>query len=202
LPSPKSLFHAKESCGLPIGNLTSQLFGNIYLNDFDHFVKQSLGIGCYGRYVDDFILIHNEKEYLKILVPRIAEYLKTRLQLTLHPHKVYLQHIEKGVQYLGSVIKPHRKYISRRTTGNFYAAIEKHNLIVRDHKPTIEEQRNFFACINSYLGILRHYKTYKLRKHFLLRHASSWWWNYFHIAGLFSKLAYKTSVKKNRKERK
>jgi RNA-directed DNA polymerase len=65
LPSSKSLFHAQHNCGLPIGNLLSQLFGNIYMNEFDHWVKRELGIKYYSRYVDDFILIHNSKEYLQ-----------------------------------------------------------------------------------------------------------------------------------------
>ena len=65
LPDSKSLFYAKKDCGLPIGNLTSQLFGNVYLNDFDHWVKNDLGIRYYGRYVDDMILIHNDINYLK-----------------------------------------------------------------------------------------------------------------------------------------
>ena len=65
LPKTKSLFHAKEDCGLPIGNLSSQLFGNVYMNDFDHFVKRDLKIKYYGRYVDDFILVHYDKEHLK-----------------------------------------------------------------------------------------------------------------------------------------
>jgi RNA-directed DNA polymerase len=190
LPASKTLFQAGENCGLPIGNLTSQLFGNIYLNDFDHFVKRDLDIRYYGRYVDDFILMHHDKEYLKTLVPHIADYLQTKLRLTLHPHKIYLQPIENGVQYLGAVIKPYRKYIAKRTTGNFYAAIAKHNLIAQNHKPTVAEKRAFFTCTNSYLGILQHYKTYKLRKSFLLNQVSAWWWNYFYIAG-FAKLVFK-----------
>ena len=61
LPKTKSLFFARENCWLPIGNLTSQLFSNVYLNDFDHFVKEELKIKYYWRYVDDFIMIHNNK---------------------------------------------------------------------------------------------------------------------------------------------
>ncbi len=69
LPETKSLFHASQNCGLPIGNLTSQLFGNIYMNAFDHWVKRELGIKYYGRYVDNFVLVHNDKENLKSLIP-------------------------------------------------------------------------------------------------------------------------------------
>jgi retron-type reverse transcriptase len=80
-----------QDCGLPIGNLTSQLFGNICLNEFDHFVKKDLHIRYYGRYVDDFILIHQEKEYLKSLIVPIREFLDHNLQLKLHPDKSSLR---------------------------------------------------------------------------------------------------------------
>ena len=100
LPRTKSLFFTKENCGLPIGNLTSQLFSNIYLNDFDHFVKEELGIKYYGRYVDDFVLIHREKEVLKNLIPQMRNYLQQQLHLTLHPKKIYLQPVQHGVQFL------------------------------------------------------------------------------------------------------
>src|SRR5574344_2748269 len=69
LPQTKSLFHSKPNCGLPIGNLTSQGFANFYMDSFDHFVKHDLKIQYYGRYVDDFVIVHEDKEYLKKLIP-------------------------------------------------------------------------------------------------------------------------------------
>jgi RNA-directed DNA polymerase len=183
LPKTKSLFYANQNCGLPIGNLTSQLFGNIYMNNFDHFVKRDLQITCYGRYVDDFVLVHNNKEYLKSIIPRISDYLKSELKLTLHPDKIYLQDIKKGVKYLGAVIKPHRKYIANRSKGNFYGSITKHNKVVRDHKPSQEEKNEFLNSMNSYLGIMKHYRTFKHRKNIMRENISGWWWNYFSIDG-------------------
>ena len=191
LPKNKSLFHAKADCGFPIGNLTSQLFGNIYLNEFDHFVKRDLGIRYYGRYVDDFVLVHRDKDYLKSLIETMREYLMENLQLELHPNKIYLQHYTKGVKYLGAVIKPHRIYIANRIKGSFYAAIEKQNKIVRDHKPTTEEQEKFQSSMNSYLGILKHYKTYNMRKRMIFKNLSVWWWNYVYLAGGISKFVMK-----------
>lgn len=191
LPVNKSLFHVKSNCGLPIGNLTSQLFGNIYLNDFDHFVKRDLKIRYYGRYVDDFILVHREKEYLKSLIPLVKEYLSGYLLLELHPNKIYLQHYSKGVKYLGAVIKPHRIYIANRTRGNFYEAIENKNQIARDHKPTREEQEKFLSSMDSYLGIMKHYKTYNMRKQMIFRNLSVWWWNYTYLSGGISKFVLK-----------
>jgi len=191
LPHSKSLFNAGKMKGLPIGNLTSQLFGNVYLNDFDHFVKRDLKIKYYGRYVDDFILVHPSKDYLKMLMPVIADYLKNRLKLTLHPDKIYLQHFSKGVKYLGAVIKPYRKYVANRTKHNFYLAIERHNKIARDHKPSWEEKKDFQSCMNSYLGIMKHYKTYKIRKQMLVKSMSAWWWNYVSLRGGYSKFILK-----------
>ena len=133
LPDSKSLFHAQPNCGLPIGNLTSQMFGNVYMNNFDHWVKQELGIKYYGRYVDDFVLIHTDKEYLKTCIPRIRNYLKEELLLELHPNKIYFQHVRKGVQYLGAVVKPYRINIASQIKGNYYNTIVAQNKIANQH---------------------------------------------------------------------
>ncbi len=111
LPASKSLFKVSKTNGLPIGNLTSQLFGNVYLNEFDHFVKRDLRIRYYGRYVDDFVIIHENKHYLLNVISEIRKYLQSELSLQLHPDKIYFQHFSKGVSYLGAVIKSHRIYI-------------------------------------------------------------------------------------------
>jgi hypothetical protein len=194
LPHTKSLFQAQPNCGLPIGNLTSQLFGNIYMNEFDHWVKRELGIKHYGRYVDDFILIHESKEYLQSIIPKLSDFLLSTLELTLHSDKIYLQHYSKGVKYLGAVIKPYKTYIANRTKGNFYNAIEKQNQIARDHKPTKEEQQAFQSSMNSYLGIMKHYKTYKLRKDMIFKNLSGWWWNYVYLSGGITKFEMKTKT--------
>lgn len=194
LPKTKSLFHAGKNCGLPIGNLTSQLFGNIYLNEFDHFVKKDLQIRYYGRYVDDFVLIHQNKEYLKSLIEPIRKFLDQNLQLKLHPDKIYLQHYTKGVKYLGAVIKPHRIYIASRTKGNFYKAIEKQNEIVRHRKPGKDDIKHFLCSMNSYLGIMKHYKSYKARKKMIFKHLSVWWWNHVYLSGRISKFVVKRRI--------
>jgi RNA-directed DNA polymerase len=158
LPLGKSLFDTEPNCGLPIGNLTSQLFGNVYLDGFDHFVKQELGIKYYGRYVDDVIILHEDKEYLKSIVPKIREYLRENLSLTLHPDKIYLQHFSKGVKFLGTMIKPYRRYIANSTKGSLYAYLKGNSR---------GQGQGYFSGVNSYLGILRHCSTYSLRKKIL-----------------------------------
>jgi len=167
IPPDKSLFSSPENCGLPIGNLTSQVFANFYMNSFDHLIKHNLKIRYYGRYVDDFVMIHSHKEYLKSIIPIIREYLYSNLGLVLHPNKIYLQHYSKGLSYLGAVIKSNRIYIGNRTKGNFYQAIQIHNKTADHHKPDKSEIKSFQSSTNSYLGIMKHYKTFNIRKKML-----------------------------------
>jgi RNA-directed DNA polymerase len=188
LPPDKSLFYSAPGCGLPIGNLTSQIFANFYLNAFDHFIKHDLGMRYYGRFVDDFIVVHERHDTLKSLIPVIAEFLKTELKLKLHPKKAYLQHHSKGVTFLGVTLKPNRICMGKRTKSNFYEAIAKHNLIVSKGKPSKEEQAAFLCSMNSYLGIMKHYDTYRLRRKILKKHISIWWWNLFYISAGYSRL--------------
>ena len=180
LPKDKSLFAAKPGYGLPIGNLTSQVFANVYMSSLDHFVKHQLGIRYYGRYVDDFVLVHRNKDYLKSLIPIISKFLKTELHLKLHPKKIYLQHYSKGVNYIGGFIKPNRIYVSKRTKGNFYEAIHKQNkLIENTTNPSKAEKLLFLSTMNSYLGVLRNFKSFKLRKLYISTGLSKKWFTYF-----------------------
>ena len=190
LPKSKSLFWAGENKGLPIGNLTSQLFGNVYLNDFDHFIKYKLGCRYYGRYVDDFVIVHQDKEYLKSTIPVLRKYLQDEFSLELHPNKIYLQHFSKGVGFLGAALKPYRAYIRNQTKGNFYKKIEYWNnfLAENQYKLTKETLGQFLASMNSYLGIMRQYSTYKLRKKMLTKNLSVYFWNYVYISNNYNKL--------------
>lgn len=155
LPETKSLFFTKENCGLPIWNLTSQLFSNIYMNDFDHYIKDTLKIKYYGRYVDDFVIIHKDKEYLKSVIPQIKNFLKDELHLTLHPKKIYLQEIKHWVQFLWAYIKPYRKYRAKRTIWNFYNKMRECN------------REPWESSLNSYLWLFIHYNQYNLVKKFM-----------------------------------
>jgi hypothetical protein len=179
LPASKSLFYARVGCGLPIGNLTSQLFGNVYLNEFDHFVKGGLGLKYYGRYVDDFVLVHRDKSYLKLIIPEIGDYLRRELGLELHGKKIYLQHFRKGVKFLGTVIKSYRIYIDKRTKGNFYKKIRECNRLLdaQENKLSLEQVKDIITAANSYLGLLRPFRTHRLQIR-LICSFSVYWWNY------------------------
>jgi len=200
LPKNKSLFNSPQDCGLPIGNLTSQVFANFYMHQFDAFITKELELKYYGRYVDDFVIVHPDKDYLKSLIPQLSNFLLSTLQLTLHPKKIYLKHYSKGVKFLGTVIKPNRIYIANRTKGNFYNAIEKQNKIIQDHKPTKEEKAAFLSSMNSYLGIMKHYKSYKLRKRMIFKRLSGYWFNHVYLSGGIAKFVLKVRpVKKNQR---
>ncbi|MEA3398227.1 MAG: RNA-directed DNA polymerase [Patescibacteria group bacterium] len=182
LPKSKSLFSARQNCGLPIGNLTSQLFGNIYLNAFDHFVKGALGIRYYGRYVDDMVFVHYDKRHLKAVILEIKDYLEREPRLELHERKICLQHFIKGVKFLGAFIKPYRIYIDKRTKGNFYARIRAWNNLLAAGKNELDDERtkNIIAAANAYLGLMKHYQAARLRRK-MLNYFSFYFWNYFYI---------------------
>ena len=163
LPKSKSLFYAKEGYGLPIGNLTSQLFSNIYMHLFDEYVTKELGVKYYGRYVDDFVLVHKDKTYLLSLVHKIRVFLKEKRHLTLHPKKIYLQHVSKGLVFLGAYMKPYVKYVERRCKTSFYALVEQVNVELKDKRPSDDDLHHMRSSINSYLGTLIHFSSFRLR---------------------------------------
>lgn len=160
LPPSKSLWYAPVGVGLPIGDLTSQLFSNIYLGRLDEFIKRVLRCRHYGRYVDDFYIIHESRSYLKELVPRIRRFLREELALELHPDKIRLQHYTRGVCYLGACVKPYRCYPARRSVALFREAA---SVLERECLRAVPDARRLtemLAVINSYCGHLGHFKSY------------------------------------------
>ena len=126
LQKDKSLFTTKTGYGLPIGNLTSQVFANFYLTEFEQFLKEELG-------------------------------------LTLHPKKIYLQPAKNGVPFLGAYIKPNYIMAGKRVLKNFMQKARGYEKLAQNHKPSKEELNEIQASINSYLGIMRHYKSWRFR---------------------------------------
>ena len=162
LPKSKSLFHMPEGFGLPIGNLTSQVFANVYLNDFDHFVKRTLKVRYYGRYVDDFFLMDTSKEKLLHQREQIRSYLKTMLDLDVHPKKEYLQHYSKGFSFLGAYIKPYRRYIGNRIVKNLNILLHETDWMTDYDFLTGAGREKRDEKITSYFGLMKHFKTYRL----------------------------------------
>ena len=180
LPKSKSLFYAADNCGLPVGNYTNQVFANFYLNSMDHFIKHDLKVRYYGRYVDDFVLISRDKEKLKGLIPIIKKFLKKNLGLDIHPKKIYFQHFSKGLEFLGVLIKPYRKYVSSRVKNNFLQKIEVVNEKLSKKDFSKKEKKKLVSQINSYLGMLKHYDTYNLRLKFF-KSLDKQFWKLFNV---------------------
>lgn len=142
----------KVGVGLPLGNLTSQLLVNIYMNEFDAFVKQGLRERHYVRYADDFVFLSADRGYLQALVPRISSFLKDRLRLELHPDKLFIKTVASGVDFLGWVhFSDHR--VLRTTT--------KKRMIRR-----LQAEPND-AVTASYRGLLGHGNAKKLEWRYL-----------------------------------
>jgi hypothetical protein len=119
--------------------------------------------------------VHEDRERLKTVIPLIRDFLSKELGLTLHPNKIYLQHFRKGVRFLGTVIMPRRIYIASRTKGNFYNAIRTQNRVAEDHKPNRDDREFFLSSMNSYLGIMKHYASYRLRTRMIIKNLSPYW---------------------------
>lgn len=151
-PKHKSLFSAPSDRGLPLGDLVSQLLGNFYLHELDHFIKHDLRIPYYGRYMDDMIFFHSDKEVLQNITTQIRVFLRLNLWLELHEWKIVFNSCEQGILFLWAYLKPWRTYIGNRTKKNLYECI------------AMRDEERFEAQMQSYLWLLGHFETYRLRK--------------------------------------
>jgi len=143
IPPAKSLFHQPADHGLPIGNLPSQFGANVLLDVLDQHVKHQLRVRHYIRYVDDFILLHESPQQLNAWLADIAAFLPRELGVRLNPAKTILQPVDRGVDFVGHVIKPHRTTLRRRTLND---ALNRLQTIPR---------ADVYAAANSYLGLAR-----------------------------------------------
>lgn len=155
LDPAKSMLNLLEGLGLPIGNLTSQLFSNVYLNVFDQFMKRVLKCRYYGRYVDDAAVVSSDKDWLLSLVPDIQRFLKEELGLELHRGKLTISEVHQGVEFLGSFIKPWRIYISRHSLQRIELKLKMLDF---------SSPKKVLRSINSYLGIFQHTASYRIRR--------------------------------------
>ena len=138
--------------GLPLGNLTSQLFANVYLNEFDQFVKHILRIKYYIRYADDFVVLSGNKRYLENMIPLIDNFLQNELKLILHPDKVYIRKLNSGIDFLGWISFFDYRILRAKTKIRMLKRIEKN--------PSPE-------TLNSYLGFLKHGNSCKIKESIL-----------------------------------
>lgn len=164
LSADKSLFTVPDGYGLPIGNLTSQLIANFLLNDADHYLKETLGLSIV-RYVDDTAIVGCDKAAMLVAMPIIRKYLWESAGARVHPKKFYMQHYTKGVPFIGAVIKRELIYLSNRSLGSAYKRLHKFNELVADNPDFAKRNVEYFVqCMNSYLGLTRHFDAYALRR--------------------------------------
>jgi RNA-directed DNA polymerase len=149
----------KHGIGLPLGNLTSQLLVNIYMNEFDQFVKRKLKVKYYIRYADDFAILHERKAYLIDLLPKLSEFLETKLNLSLHPDKVFIKPLASGIDFLGWVNFPHHRVLRTTTKRRMFTKLR---------------QNHSHASLASYRGLLGHGNTYKLLVRLYTQYSDDW----------------------------
>ena len=142
IPAHKSLFNQPAHLGLPIGNLSSQFFANVYMDALDQFVKHQLRCRHYIRYVDDFVLLHESPQQLNAWRAQIEAFLLRVLGVRLNPAKTILQPIDRGIDFVGQVIKPWRRSLRRRT---FREAISRTKATPKS---------DLFVVANSYFGLM------------------------------------------------
>ncbi|RKZ80466.1 MAG: RNA-dependent DNA polymerase [Candidatus Parabeggiatoa sp. nov. 1] len=145
--------------GIPIGNLTSQFLANFYLDDFDHYIKEQLNIQAYLRYVDDFIVLDDDKNRLNDLRELIREYL-ARNRLRLHPRKAHIIPTRQGLEVLGYIVFPHKRLLRNDNGHRFFRKLRGFG------QASLSGKRNFLdfkPSIRSWVGHAKHADTYGLR---------------------------------------
>lgn len=198
LPPSKSLFHSAPGTGLPIGDLTSQLFSNILLGRLDEYVKRTLGCRHYGRYVDDFYIVGRHRSRLLGLVPLLRMFLRDGLRLELHPHKTELQPCTRGICFLGACVKPHRRYPSKRTVRLMRERLAEVEGRCKDAKtpPPPHELERMLSVANSYCGYLRQFRAHRLAERLFGKSPLK---RFFRIEGDHRKMVLKKRFRRPRK---
>jgi retron-type reverse transcriptase len=160
-PENKSLSQSKS---IPIGNLTSQFFANLYLNPLDQFVKHDLRIRCYIRYMDDFVLMDSSKARLHKAKAEIDRFLEEKLQLRLHPKKQAITPLRCGIDFLGFRIFPAHRLLRKENARRFIRKLKKMKREFKNKEITLARVS---ASIKGWLAHAKHGDTYKLRKNIL-----------------------------------
>ena len=154
-------FEKEKGKGLPLGNVTSQLFANIYLNELDQFAKHTLKARHYFRYSDDFVIVHSNRIFLEEALVKIRSFVSEKLLLELHPYKVEIRKVNQGIDFLGYVILPHRTVVRMTTKRRLLWKLIDARKNFRKGKIT---EVTFGSIVNSYLGVLSHSRNRKVRR--------------------------------------
>lgn len=166
VPPHKRLENARPGCGLPIGNLSSQFFANVYLDKLDQFVKHRLKAKRYLRYVDDFVLVHSDRNQLVEWQQQIVEFIERELQLRLKPD-IRLNPLCDGIDFLGYIVRPTHTLVRRRVVTHARQAFSdwKRQCVVGGAiQATPEQYRSIASTVASYEGHFRHANSAKLKQ--------------------------------------
>ncbi len=165
IPAHKTLFKVAKSKALPIGNLTSQFFANVYMNDFDNFCKRELKCKKYIRYVDDFVIFDESKEILLEKKDKIEAYLLKNLKLSLRDG-VILRKVENGLDFLGYIIRPKYVLVRNRVVKNYkYKKAQFLNRYENEAgKMKKDGIKGFLSVKASFFGHIKHANHYRLQK--------------------------------------
>lgn len=162
IPAYKSLLHGDISKGLPIGNLTSQFFANVYMNELDQYVEHVLKYNRYARYVDDFVLFDEDKKKLQRDKDSISFFCFEKLNLSMAIHKTALRNTYIGIDFLGYYIKPThtlvRRKVIKRFKDKFFKILDMDGFVGINNIPMIK----------SYVGHFGHADSFALREKFRL----------------------------------
>jgi hypothetical protein len=156
--------------GLPIGNLTSQLFANVYMNEFDQFVKHEMKVKHYARYTDDFVVVSRDKKFLEGLIEPFQKFIGNRLKLSLHPKKISIRDVGQGIDYLGYVILPHYRLLRSKTKHRIFRKLKAR---VRQYRQGQLDEQTLSQSLQSYLGALSHAHAYQLSQDLKNQY---WYW--------------------------
>ena len=190
LPPRKSLFFMD---GLPIGNLPSQLWANFKGAQFMYWMMFIKKHPEFLLFVDDWRTLVHSLEEGRQLIAEVKQYLKDELLITLHPDKIYLQHYTKGTKMVGAVLKPGRIYIANRTRGKFIQRVMEFNAKAAstDEQGRLALLEPLRASVNSYLGMMVHYQSYKVRRRICMELVIPTWGKYVYFQDRFAKLIIK-----------
>jgi 5,10-methylene-tetrahydrofolate dehydrogenase/methenyl tetrahydrofolate cyclohydrolase/retron-type reverse transcriptase len=153
-------FHHTPGKGLPLGNVTSQLFANIYMDELDQFVKHRLKAKYYVRYCDDFIILDPSREVIENLIQPISLFLRERLLLEIHPRKLEIRKLRQGVDFLGYVSLPYRRVLRTSTKKRMLRKIDEAKVLFQTGAISSNKLSNIVA---SYLGMLSHCESQNIK---------------------------------------
>lgn len=148
----QEIIYSFKPNGLPLGNLTSQLFANVYLDKLDQFIKHKLNVKYYIRYADDFAIFSEDRKCLENLISQIVQFLERELKLVLHPNKILIKRIKVGMDFLGVINFFGYKILRTKTKNRIFKRIKNNSSR---------------ETINSYLGLLKHVNSGKIKKSIL-----------------------------------